>query len=191
MSKHRATIPRSARPRRLAKGMAGTSVGIAVGVVIALAATSGTYAMWNDTKVIAPGEVTSGHVSLTINDVTSYAITGLDVTKLLPGRSVITTTPLIVRNAGVTPLRVTPGTVSFTDPSGTLASQLVVAVHQSATCTLTPTGTTPTSFTNFVLTPGQTATVCVEVQLKPAAPANVQGNTANFSLVLDALQVRL
>jgi alternate signal-mediated exported protein len=171
--------------------MVGTSAGIAAGVVIALAATSGTYALWNDNEVIAPGELTSGHVALTINDVGDYGITGLDLTELLPGRSVITTTPLTVRNEGSTPLRVTPGSVSFTDPSGTLASQLVVAVHEAATCILTPTGTTPTSFPNFVLTPGQTTTVCVEVQLKPTAPADVQGNTASFSLVLDALQVRL
>lgn len=191
MSKHRVTILRSARPRRLVKGMAGTSAGIAVGVVIALAATSGTYAMWNDNEVIAPGQVASGNAALTIDGVDSYSITGLDFTKLLPGRSVITATPLTVRNAGATPLSVTPGMITFTDPSGTLASQLVVAVQQAAGCTLTPTGTTPTSFSNFVLTPGQTTTVCVEVQLKPTAPADVQGNTANFSLVLDALQVRL
>ncbi len=191
MSKHRATAPASRRTRRIAGGMAGTAAGIGVSVVVALAATGGTYALWNDNKVIAPGQVNSGTVSLTINGVTNYAISGLDVTKLLPGRSVITSTPLTVRNAGVTPLSVTPGSIGFTDPSGTLASQLVVAVRQATSCSLTPVGSTPASFSSIVLTPNQTTTVCVEVQLKPTAPANVQGNTANFSVALNAVQVRL
>ena len=169
--------------------MAGASAGIAAGLVVALAATSGTYAMWNDARVIEPGDVTSGNVSLTINGVTSHPISGLDLTKLLPGRSVITPTPLTVHNAGTTPLSVTPGSINFTDPSGTLASQLVVAVRQVATCTVTPTGTAPVSFTSFTLQPNQTTTVCVEVHLKTTAPANVQGNSAGFSVVLNAAQV--
>lgn len=169
--------------------MAGTAAGIAGGLVVALAATSGTYALWNDAQVISPGDVTSGNISLTINGVTAHPISGLDFTKLLPGRSVTTVTPLTVLNGGITPLSVTPGSVTFTDPSGTLASQLVVAVHQSATCTLTPAGTTATSFSSFVLQPSQSTTICVEVQLKSTAPANVQGNTAGFSVVLNAVQV--
>ena len=168
--------------------MIATAALAAGAIAVGLVGTGTTYALWNDTQVV-PGQLDSGTASLTIDDVTSYPISGLDLTKLLPGRSVGTSTPLTVKNTGVVPLTVTPGPVNIGDPSGTLASQLIVAIHQTASCTLTPVGTTATSFSSFALQPNQTATICVEVQLKPTAPANVQGNTATFSVLLNGVQV--
>jgi len=188
VSKHRAAIDPSVRVRGAGRGMIATAALAAGAIAVGLVGTGATYALWNDTQVV-PGAVDSGTASLTINDVASYPIAGLNFTGLLPGRSVATPTPLTVKNTGAVPLTVTPGSVNIGDPSGTLASQLVVAIHQTASCTLTPVGTTATSFTSFVVQPNQTTTVCVEVQLKPTAPANVQGNSATFSVLLNGVQV--
>lgn len=168
--------------------MVATSAITAGAIAIGLLGTGGTYALWSDHRVVA-GHVASGTAGLTINNVATHPISGLDFTKLLPGSSVGTSAPLTVKNTGAVPLTVTPGSATFGDPSGTLASQLVVAIHQAATCSLTPVGTPATSSAPFVLQPNATTTICVEVQLKSTAPANVQGNTATFSIPLNGVQV--
>jgi len=187
MAKHRA----SAAPAGIAR--TGRRLGAAAGAVggavfLALLATGGTYALMNDGKQVTGATITAGSATVTINNVTSYAIAGLDTTKLLPGRSVVTATPLTVKNTGTVPLSITPGTVTFADPLSPLASQLVVAVRQAASCTLT--AGTPVSFTSFTLAPQQTTTICVEVQLKSTAPTAVQGVSLGFTAPLSAVQVR-
>jgi len=74
--------------------------------------------------------------------------------------------------------------------TGDVALGGVVAVRHIATCTPTPFGSTPVSFTSFTLQPGATTEVCVEVQLKSTAPANVQGLALGFTAPLDGIQVR-
>lgn len=187
MSRHRATAGGvDRRARRLLAAAAAT----AGAVLLAVAAAGGTYALWDGSRQVSPGSITAGNTGLTINGVTSYAITGLDVSALYPGHSVITGTPLTVQNTGTTPLHVTPGTVTFSNPSSPLASQLVVAVREAATCTLTPVASTPPQFTSFDLQPGATTTICVEVQLAATAPASVQGITLGFTAELVGTQVR-
>lgn len=190
MTAKKAAVPRGVRSSRLARrfGVATATAGAAV--LVAVVAAGGTYALWNESKSLDPGTITSGHTGLTINDLTSYPIVGLDTTALYPGYSVITASPLTVKNTGTTPLHVTPGTVTFSNPSSALASQLVVAIRQTATCTATPVGSTATSFTSFDLQPGATTTICVEVQLKSNAPASVQGITLGFTAQLVGTQVR-
>jgi hypothetical protein len=190
MVKHRAGTALSERATRFAKTSSVAAGMIGGAVVLAIGATGGTFALLSDRTDVPAATIESGAVGLTINDVTSYAISGLDVTALLPGRSVGTATPLTLKNTGVTPLSITAGTTVITDASGTLASELIVAVHHTASCTLTPVGTTAASFsTPIVLAPNATATVCVEVQLKSTAPATVRGRTAGFSIPLNAVQV--
>jgi len=159
-------------------------------VLVAVLAAGGTYALWNVSSQVAPGTINTGNTGLTVNDVTSYGIPGLDVTKLYPGRSTITATPLTVRNTGTTPLLVTPGTVTFSNPSSALAPHLVVAVRQAAVCTPTAVGSPPPQFTSFTLQPNATTTICVEVQLSSSAPASVQGLPLGFTAPLVGTQVR-
>jgi predicted ribosomally synthesized peptide with SipW-like signal peptide len=190
MTRNRDAASRGASVSRLARRLGGAAGVTAAAVVVAVISAGGTYALWNASAEIDAGTINTGNTGLTINDVTSYAIVGLDTGALYPGYSTITPTPLTVKNTGTTPLSVTPGAVTFTDSSSALASQLVVAVRHTATCTPTPTGSTPVPFTSFTLQPGATTLVCVEVQLKSTAPANVQGLSLGFTAPLNGLQVR-
>jgi len=167
-----------------------------IAVFVALVATGGTYALWNTKASVSASTVTAGTTDFTINDVKNYTIAGLDTTKMLPGRSVITATPLVLKNTGTSLISITPGTVVFSAPSAstdssTLASNLTVYVKDASTCVVTPFGTTPTSFTTPIkLSAGQTRSVCVEVRLSSNPPATVQGKTATFTLNLEGVQVR-
>ena len=190
MARHQHRASRGVRVSRLTRRL-GAGAGAAVAaIVVAMMAAGGTYALWNASAQMKPGTINTGNTGLTINNVTSYPIVGLDTTSLYPGYSTITPTPLTVKNTGTTPLSVTPGTVTFNNPTSALASQLVVAIRQTATCTPTPFGSTSVPFTSFTLQPGQTILVCVEVQLKSGAPANVQGLSLGFTAPLTGIQVR-
>ena len=163
---------------------------IGIAITVGLVATGGTYALWNTKATVNASSVTSGSTAITINDAATFAIPGLNSGALLPGRSVISA-PLTVKNTGTTPVSVTLGTVSITDPSGILAPSLAVYVSQAASCTVTPAGTTPQSFSApIVLATGASTQLCVEVRLADTAPATVQGKSATFSVRLDAVQKR-
>lgn len=188
MARHRAAVTRGIRVSRLTRRLGASAAAIGGAVVVAVLAAGGTYALWSDAMPVQAGTVTAGTAGLTINDVPSYAIPGLDVTKLYPGYSTISA-PLTVKNTGNTPLRVTPGTVTLS-PSNALATQVVVAVRQASVCTPTPYNTPPTQFTSFRLEPGGTTTICVEVQLSVNAPPTVQGLALNFTAPLVGTQER-
>jgi hypothetical protein len=168
-------------------GLIGT---ISIAVTVALVATGGTYALWNTKATVNASSVTSGSTAITINALPSFPIPQLDATSLLPGRSVVSA-PLDVKNTGTTPVSITLGAVMFTSPANALSSSLTVYVRQSATCEATAFGTTPQSFTTpIVLAAGASTTVCVETRLSASAPTTVQGQTAAFSVQLDAVQKR-
>ena len=190
MARHQRHASRGVSLSRLIRRVGAAAGAAAAAVIIAVGAAGGTYALWDGSARMAPGTISTGNTGLTVNGVTSFPIVGLDTTSLYPGYSTITATPLTVKNTGTTPLAVTPGTVTFSDSGSALASQLVVAVRNVATCTPTPFGSTPVSFTSFTLQPGQTTQVCVEVQLKSGAPANVQGLPLGFTAPLNGIQVR-
>ena len=190
MARHQHRASRGVSVSRLTRRLGGAAGATAAAVIVALAAAGGTYALWQDSSDMGAGTINTGNTGLTINDVTSYPIVGLDIAGLYPGYSTITLTPLTVKNTGDIQLLVTPGTVTFSDPGSALASQLVVAVRRIATCTPTAFGSTPAPFTPFTLQPGQTTQVCVEVQLKSGAPANVQGLPLGFTAPLNGIQVR-
>ncbi len=190
MATHRA--PRQ-HPRRTPRAILTATAALAGAVVLGIAGAGGTYAMWNSSTTLNPGTITAGSTGLTVNSVTNYTIpANAMIGVLLPGRSTITTAPLAVRNPGNTPVSVTAGTATVT---GALASQVTVAIRQVAgaasACTPTAVGGTPTTLTAPVaLAAGATVYVCVEVQLRTTAPAASQGQTAQFTLPLTAVQVQ-
>ena len=194
MARNHDRASRGVRVSRLTRRLGGAAGATAAAVIVAVMAAGGTYALWNASAELNAGTINTGNTGLTINDVASYAIVGLDTSALYPGYSTITPTPLTVKNTGDTPLSVTPGAVTFGDPSSTLATQLVVAITtvptNDLTCTPTPFGSTPASFVSFTLQPGATRNICVEVQLKSTAPANVQGLSLGFTAPITGLQVR-
>jgi len=165
----------------------------AAAVLLALGATGGSYALWNDNVAVPGAKISTGSIGLTVQGVTNYSVTGLTLTQLLPGRSVVTPTTLALKNTGTVPLSVTLGTTQFTGTSTALSNAIKVGVRQQSACATTVTATTliPVSLTApIVLAVGQTVPLCVEVGLAADAPASVQGQTATFSIPLVAVQKR-
>ena len=202
MSKLSLAVSRSEARRNPVQTILTTAAMFGIAVVLAVIATGGTYALWNSKTAVNASTVTSGTTDFTINDVKNYTISGLDMTKMLPGRSVTTATPLVLKNTGYTPISITPGTIAFAAPSAstdseTFASNLTVVVKEAVvangttSCVVTPFGSTPASYTTPIkLTSGQTRSICVEVRLSDNAPSSVQGKTATFTLNLEGVQVR-
>lgn len=172
-----------------------TTAGIfGTAITIALAATAGSYALWNDkTKVNVPS-ITAGSTGLTINGLTDAPVT-MTPGDLYPGRSVVSTVPLTVKNTGTTSLSITATAPIFTNPTSELARNLVVALRPSATCAPGLPGTAPAALpasmgpAPLVLAPGAQSQLCLEVYLNTAAPASVKGATAAFAVQLNGAQV--
>lgn len=168
-----------------------STTGIFAGAIAAaLAATGGTYAMWNDNVAPAGSAIATGSTGLTVQDVTSYTIPNMTLTELYPGTSVFTPTPLVLKNTGTTPLAITPAAATFTSSTNGLSGWLAVAIKPATSCSASAVGVTPVSVGIPRIEVGQSIQVCVEVRLSASAPVSVQGGSATFNLQLDALQVR-
>ena len=161
------------------------------GILLAVTAAGGTYAIWNSSAPAQGATLASGTTGLTINNLTSVSI-DLTGSTLLPGRSVVQSAPLQFKNTGVTPLRVTSPSTVFTPASADLQPHLQISLRPAvaATCTVTPEGSPLPAFTPVNFTVGQTVPMCLEVRLLSTAPASVQDATAAFTINLVATQVR-
>lgn len=187
MPTHLAAVAPDSRSRRAVRALLAASVAFAAAIVIALAAAGGTFAFFSSTTPVGAGTITAGTAGLTVQGVDQYTITGLDTTKLLPGTAVITTTPLTVSNTGDTTLSVSKGVASFTT-TGTLKDHLLITVRRTSTCAVG--AGVDIAATPQTLAAGASMTICVTVQLAATAPASVAGQTATFTIPLDASQVR-
>ena len=185
--------PRHLAPRStVRRGILSTAGLFAAAIVIAIAASGSTYALWNDTEAASAASISSGSTGLTINGVTDYTVGGLTATTLLPGRSVVSPVPLLIENTGTTPLLMSVTGISYPNTASTaLGQHLTIVLRQGTTCNTSPDGSAAAVMTgpvNFAV--GQTISFCMEVWLKPTAPASVQGATADFVVNLNAAQVR-
>jgi len=186
---------RTSKTKRIVSGYLQTLaiiLGTAVAVIaISTANSGGTYALMSSSLTVPAGSINSGSSSLTIQDVPAYTITSMNVSQLLPGRTTITPQPLIIKNTGTTPLSVVVGTTTFSSGITALTSKLQFSVRQAATCSITPDGQAfPASTATITLAVGQSVPVCVEVGLKADADSSVQGQSATFTIPLNATQVR-
>ena len=172
------------------RGILSTAGVFSLAIGAAIAATSGTYALWNDGVAPAGSTIATGNTGLTVQNVTDYTIPGFALTQLYPGTSVITPTPLVLKNTGLTPLAVTPASAVFTSSTNGMSGYVAVAVRPGTTCTASAVGVTPTSVAIPRIEVGQSILICVEARLSATAPVSVQGGSATFTLQLDALQVR-
>jgi len=170
-------------------------------ITISLLATGGSYALWNTTAPVKGATITSGSLALSIKAstaadstlVTNYAVSGLDVNALLPGRSVVTASPMTFKNTGSTRLSfdLSKTIVTYTAGTTDLTSKLAPVLRQSAACSLSPAGAAPVPSTSaIVLEPGASLPVCLEVGLNSSAIATVQGKTASFTITLAVTQAR-
>lgn len=186
--------PRTATSRRRLVIRFVVPIAMIIGaLVVGLAGTGSTYALWNGSKPIGAVSLTTGSVGLTVNGATSYTVPGLTTTQLLPGLSAVSPTLLAIQNTGTTPLSVSVGAPTFSNPSSLLAQNgnLVVSLFQSSTCSQAIDGSSVAAWTTpVVLAAGASITACLQMTLSPSAPASVQGLSATFTLPLSGVQTR-
>jgi predicted ribosomally synthesized peptide with SipW-like signal peptide len=165
------------------------SAAFVAAIVIALAAAGGTFAYFSSATPISAGTVTAGSTGLTIQNVASYPITGLDTTALLPGVSVFTSTPLTVANTGTSSVSVTQGAASFGAVKA-INGYLVITVGRVSNGTTSCTAGAGTALgSGYTLAPLATMKVCVTVTLSMSSPGTVAGQTTSFTIPLDGVQV--
>jgi hypothetical protein len=183
---------RSARPaRRSPLRAAWLTTGLLTAVLVAsLAATGGSYALWNGTASAQPSSVTSGSSGLVITQQSA-----LDATRLLPGQATIGT--FTAKNTGTVPLDVAVSTRGTSSNSAFLG-ELSVRIGPVASAAACVSGATTwsgrpgqlTTSNGFVrVQPGASAIVCSEVALDQDAPQTVQGSTAQLTFALTGTQV--
>ncbi|WP_440696966.1 TasA family protein [Clavibacter nebraskensis] len=183
---------RSARPaRRSPLRAAWLTIGLLTAVLVAsLAATGGSYALWNGTASAQPASVTSGTSGLVVTQQSA-----LDATRLLPGQATIGT--FTAKNAGTVPLDVAVSTRGTSSNSAFLG-ELSVRLGPVASAAACVSGATTwsgrpgqlTTSSGFVrIQPGASAIVCSEVALDQDAPQTVQGSTAQLTFALTGTQV--
>jgi hypothetical protein len=181
----------TARPRRKALRWLLTTAAIFAGAIaVSLAGTGSTYALWNGAKPVAASSITTATTGLTVNNVTGYTVPGMTVTQLLPGFSIVSPVPMIVKNTGTIPLSVVPSATVFADPTSVIANNLSVVLVQSTSCAVAVDGTVSPGWTTpLVMAPGQTVSVCLQITLSATAPASVQGVAAGFNVPITGTQV--
>lgn len=180
------------RARVTARGMLSTASAVVAGIMVAVVAAGGSYALWNDQVAISPITLTSGTVGLSITPAV-----GMDITELVPGASVTTT--FTASNTGAANLSVAVTTTTVAAEVMALASQLSLelapiddpadcgpAIAEAATGALV--GFTSTA-KPVVIARGASQLYCLVATLSPSAPTEVQGETAEFTLNFDAQQV--
>ncbi|ALD12502.1 TasA family protein [Clavibacter capsici] len=210
MSTRQAPAPRPARGRRSAAARpvhgrrstqparrsplraAWLTIGLLTAVLVAsLAATGGSYALWNGSASAQPAGVTSGTSGLVVTQQSA-----LDSSRLLPGQGAIGT--FTAKNTGTVPLDVAVSTRGTSSNSAFLG-ELSVRIGPVASTSACVSGATTwsgrpgqlTTSSDFVrIQPGASAVVCSEVVLDRDAPQSVQGSTGQLTFALTGTQVK-
>jgi hypothetical protein len=198
MSRKPASAPRPAHGRRSTRPAARRSplraawltTGLLTAVLVAsLAATGGSYALWNGTASAVAAPVTSGTSGLVVTQQSA-----LDVQALLPG--VLGT--FTAKNTGTVALDVAisvRGTSSNAAFPGELSVRLG-SVSSTGACVAGATtwsgrpGQLATTNAFARVQPGASSVTCVQVVLDADAPQTVQGATAQLTFTLVGTQVQ-
>jgi len=182
---------RHGNPVRAILGTAGTT---AAAVAIALLGTGTSYALWSGEVPLGASAVSSGSTGLTVNGVSSYSLTGLDLARLAPGQSAIV--PIRLANTGTTALSIVPS-AEVTTQANALGDHLLLALSGGSVCGTTTVATPSGSIAAlgagidpYLVGAGNSLDLCLSVALSRTAPATVQGGSATFTLTLDAVQER-
>lgn len=195
--------PSPSRPRHRAvrhaplRSMLTVTSAVAGATLIGLGAAGSTYALWQTDAPLEGSTVTSGTIELKVNGQPSFNVEDLATTQLLPGRAVVSPTPLLLQNTGTTPMSVSIASVDLTDATAELSDGTVFLDHLSlvlregATCTAIAEGEAGAVMSDPIdLDPGTSKSFCLQAGLSSQAPADVQGMSAGFTINLDAVQVR-
>lgn len=187
MSRHRKELKR----RRFAiKPVLPIAAALTAAVAVALGATSGTYALWNQSETLAPLALSAGTAALTVTTPLT-----LPATLLYPGLTVFGFET--VSNTGTVPLTMT---AMLTQPAtgNDYSSSLTVALATASTtvnCSLgivTSAWSTGTFAAPLIGTIGSALAassagniVCISVTLAASAASTAQGLAANnFGITL-------
>lgn len=184
---------RSAQPAtRSPLRAAWLTTGLLTAVVVAsLAATGGSYALWNGSASAQPAGVTSGTSGLVVTQQSA-----LDSSRLLPGQGAIGT--FTAKNTGTVPLDVAVS-ARGTSSNSAFLGELSVRIGPVASTSACVSGATTwsgrpgqlTTTSGFVrIQPGASAVVCSEVVLDQDAPQSVQGSTGQLTFALTGTQVK-
>jgi predicted ribosomally synthesized peptide with SipW-like signal peptide len=163
-----------ARQRPVLASLLASSVAVAVGVVVAITASGGTFALWTSTQTLSAGSVTSGSMTLTVNAATTVALSGTAWSTLLPGDWV--QKQVTLKNTGTVAATVSAST------TGSFGPLLVHAAKGACSGQLTGTSSTvsPTSFGTF--TAGESSLACIQVSLPTSTANGAQGSAQSFTV---------
>ena len=185
---------RSVRPVRIRSRLraAWMTTGLLTAVVVAsLAATGGSYALWNGTASATAPAVSSGTTDLVI-----IQQSALDASTLLPGQGVLGT--FTAKNTGTVAVDMAisaRGASSNAALSGELSVRLG-SVASTGACiagATTFSGRPGTLIANsgFArIQPGASSIVCVQVVLDADAPQSVQASTSQLTFTAVGTQVQ-
>lgn len=168
--------------------LASTGIFIAA-IALALIGTGTSYALWNVKAMVNASAVTSGTASLTVT-----SPTGMDVSALSPGQSVVAAVTLTNIGSSHLNANVTSTTVVKND----LSDSLTIHLTPSATCsaglsggvTAAMNGFTTPSTTPYDLPVGTSVQLCLEIKLLASAPVTAQNLSASPVATFTATQVR-
>jgi hypothetical protein len=162
-----------------------SAAAIFAGVLIAVAGTTGSYALWNGQSDIANASINTGSLTLTVKfgsgaAGSTAAIPTAAWAGLLPGDFV--GQEITVANTGTT----------FTNITGRLgatsAYDIRIAAGACPATLLSNAALTTTAVSVGSLAAGGSSVACVQVSLPLTAPASAQGTTTPFTITLDGTQ---
>lgn len=191
--RHRA--PRVRRPVR-ARVLWPASLVLALGVVVSLLGTGGTYALWNASASTKGATVKSGTATVTVSPLSTMRAPALG-----PGASTVGS--FTVKNTGSVPLGIRVMTTS-TKVSYASATDAVVlgaqtlklaSVGSASACRAGlggasgPLASFDTGSGYYTLPVGASGVACVEITLAQDAPQTVSGAVTDFTLTVTGTQV--
>ena len=156
------------------RGVMGTAGAVASAVVIAVAISGGSYALWVDADSASAGAVSTGSAKLSITQNVSSALWS----NMLAGESV--RQQFTVTNTGTVPL-----TLAGSAVTGTTNVQVRLATGTCPGTALPGTSATVTPTALGTLASGATRTVCLEVRLQAGAPI---GTSSSVSVTIAGTQ---
>lgn len=165
----------------------------AAATLIGLGAAGTTYALWQSEAPINSPTITSGTFDLQVNGTADYAVGDLAMTQLLPGRTIVSPTPLRLKNAGAAPMNVAISSIQIASSSASLADNLSVVLRKGTVCSALEdggAGAGPELAAPVLFAVSQEISYCLEVTLSASAPPSVQGATADFTVNLSGVQVQ-
>jgi alternate signal-mediated exported protein len=184
--RHSTTTRRTVRTPRIRVGMRSllaSTAAVLAGILIAVAGTSGSFALWNQTAPISDASVTSGTLGLTIKygsgaAGSTVAIPTANWSKMLPGDFVNQQVTLI--STGNVPANLTAKLGSTTP------FQIRMASGTCPGTLLGPAALTTTATSLGTLAAGASQNYCVQVSLPASAASGVSGTSSAFTITIGA-----